>query len=511
MTTSNKTTNRKLNGIYSGLSYLGVNPTTPPNSVVYDRVPTTADYQGYLVGDVWILPNTGIIPSQTAAQIWVLTALAAKLATWTQIFPATASSLDFITDNGTVMPALGVVNVNGAASGNISTAANPTGSNNMTIAVSGTTNHTVQLGNATGSLTSLANGTTGQLLTAVTGANPVWSSTLPAGALTFTGDTGTAQPAAGNINFKAAVANNSGSSVSFSATGSTVTFNDTDANSNVIFGLGAGNSTISGTDNNAVGVGNFLLLTSGSANVAVGSTSLNSITSGSYNTAAGAGTGTNYTGTESSNILVGALVAGTLGESHVLRIGNGTGAGNGQLQKAFISGIDGVNVGSVATVVTEASNQLGTAVLTAGAGITITPGANLITIASTGGATSKSIMGAALQQPAAGIKTWSVPFSSAASQSTQAFSSFTMPCAGTVSNLYVNVYINNSTSTDTVTVNKNSVNTALVATITGSTIGIYTDLTHSVVFAAGDKLQFEFSAATTGVWVADISLQFVSS
>lgn len=42
--------------------------------------------------------------------------------------------------------------------------------------LTGTTNHTVQVGNASGSLTSIANGTTGQVLTATTGADPSWSS-----------------------------------------------------------------------------------------------------------------------------------------------------------------------------------------------------------------------------------------------------------------------------------------------------------------------------------------------
>lgn len=47
---------------------------------------------------------------------------------------------------------------------------------NPTVNVSGTTNHSVLLGNATNSISSLANGTTGQVLHAITGANdPVWS------------------------------------------------------------------------------------------------------------------------------------------------------------------------------------------------------------------------------------------------------------------------------------------------------------------------------------------------
>jgi hypothetical protein len=65
----------------------------------------------------------------------------------------------------------------------------------------------------------------------------------------------------------------------------------------------------------------------------------------------------------------------------VLRIGKATGTGNGEQNKAIIHGIDGINVGSVAKVVTMASDQLGTATITAGTGISVTPGANTITLA----------------------------------------------------------------------------------------------------------------------------------
>jgi hypothetical protein len=99
--------------------------------------------------------------------------------------------------------------------------------------------------------------------------------------------------------------------------------------------------------------------------------------SGDGNTAIGASSGSNYTGAESFNILLGNL--GTLGESGVTRIGT-----NGNQTEVFIAGIDGVNVGSVATVVTESGDKLGTAVLTGAAGITITPGANTITISASG-------------------------------------------------------------------------------------------------------------------------------
>lgn len=82
--------------------------------------------------------------------------------------------------------ALGVIQVVG--SGNINVAGNA-GTNTETITLVGTTNHAVQVGNAAGSLTSIPVGLTGQVLTGVTGADPVFAAPA-ASAITITGDAG---------------------------------------------------------------------------------------------------------------------------------------------------------------------------------------------------------------------------------------------------------------------------------------------------------------------------------
>ncbi len=130
---------------------------------------------------------------------------------------------------------------------------------------------------------------------------------------------------------------------------------------------------------NCVSIGNSSLyeLLTGDNNVALGVGSLGNITTGSNNLAAGYLSGSGLTLADSNNILIGNV--GAPGQS--ARISIGTPATHTTF---FAAGIDGVNVGSVATVVTENANQLGTAVLTAGTGISITPAANLITIAATG-------------------------------------------------------------------------------------------------------------------------------
>lgn len=144
-----------------------------------------------------------------------------------------------------------------------------------------------------------------------------------------------------------------------------------------------------GASNTVVGAGSATLLSTAAFATVVGFGSLTAALSGNRNSVFGANSGTAYTGGENNNLILGEGVTGTLGESRVTRIGNAS------QTACFISGIDGVNVGSVAKVVTETSNQLGTATITAGTGITVTPTANTITIAaSSGGFTWSDISGA---------------------------------------------------------------------------------------------------------------------
>jgi len=155
--------------------------------------------------------------------------------------------------------------------------------------------------------------------------------------------------------------------------------NLTNATANVIIGDSAMTASGPNTDENvAIGYGSMLNFTGSSGNTAVGFQSLNQLSGGSNNLALGVDAGSGYNAFESDNILL--LNNGQNGENGVTRIGT-----NGNQTTCFIAGIDGVDVGSVATVVTEAGDQLGTAVLTAGANVTITPGANTITISASGG------------------------------------------------------------------------------------------------------------------------------
>ena len=157
---------------------------------------------------------------------------------------------------------------------------------------------------------------------------------------------------------------------------------------NLALGFDSLVSVDAGSQNLGLGVNALNSLTSGSNNVAI-SAGINSLVSGSYNIAIGDNSGSTYTTNESSNILINNV--GVIGESNKLRIGT-NGSGASQVNATYIAGIDGVNVGSVAKVVTMASDQLGTSTITAGAGITVTPGVNTITIASIGSGLTWSVI-----------------------------------------------------------------------------------------------------------------------
>jgi len=195
------------------------------------------------------------------------------------------------------------------------------------------------------------------------------------------GDTGTATGV--TITFTANA--DAGGSAFFVASGSIVRLKLTDATANTFLGQNAGVSGSTVVHCTSLGFNSLTDIDNASLGyiTAIGSSSGIQVTTGSYHTLLGYASGAAYT-TEASNICIGYNVQGTAAESNTLRIGNGTGTAAGNLNAAYIYGIQGINVGSVASVVSISGNQLGTTTITAGLGITITPGANTITIASNG-------------------------------------------------------------------------------------------------------------------------------
>lgn len=134
------------------------------------------------------------------------------------------------------------------------------------------------------------------------------------------------------------------------------------ANGNTFVGYDSGVSSIA-PNNTSCGVSTFNSMTTGFSNVAFGHSAGSSFISGSHNTFIGRSAGENYISSESSNICIGSQVTGTSFESNVLRIAAGTGTGNGQVNKTFISGIRGITTGSANAipVLIDSNGQLGTA------------------------------------------------------------------------------------------------------------------------------------------------------
>jgi len=164
---------------------------------------------------------------------------------------------------------------------------------------------------------------------------------------------------------------NCGITANFVNSGATAALKISDSvgSQNTILGLAAGRTGYSGLGNTSLGYGTLNSITSASYNTAVGQGSLTLITTGQYNIGIGrqsssSAAGLSYTSSESSNIVLNN--AGVLGESNALRIGVATGTAAGNLNKAFIHGINGVTSSNeTAVTINSSTSQLGVRTLTA--------------------------------------------------------------------------------------------------------------------------------------------------
>lgn len=92
----------------------------------------------------------------------------------------------------------------------------------------------------------------------------------------------------------------------------------------------------------------------------------------------------------------------------------------------------------------------------------------------------------------------------------QAQSEFVMPTAGTIDNLYVQVFSNTSTTDGQITLNLNGVNTALTVTIPFGATGIFSNLVDSVIVAEGDTIQFESAQTTIGTLTGNPAVRLLT-
>jgi len=333
------------------------------------------------------------------------------------------------------------------------------------------------------------------------------SQVIPSGITTIDGDSGSATGSI--VTFNAAGNTKAGVTVAFVASGTAVSLNVTDANGNTIIGggnavnsgqsnVGIGQSVLGnciGNNNMAVGAASLFALTSGSDNVAIGQHSLYGgggvgITSGSRNIGIGSNVGGNYRSGESDNILFGYNNSGVLGESNVFRVGNATGTGSGNLNAAYIQGIYGMSPASPQMVTINSAGLLGSQVIPSSS-------------------TGKSMIGSppvaifAVTTSAVYYPAWGV-----AAALTAALSDQPMPFAATLSNMYLKITANASTTDTAFTLYVNGVPTALTVTVTALTTGSFSNIIDSVSVSAGDLICIQAAQTTTGnmsgLWMMQI-------
>jgi len=141
-------------------------------------------------------------------------------------------------------------------------------------------------------------------------------------------------------------------------------FSITASNDNTSLGCFAAYSNTTGAQNTAIGSNALYGPTSGDNNVAIGyqtmqnsgacfyNTVVGTVSmqngSGNYNTIVGYISGLNYTGVESSNVLLSS--SGVTGDNNILRIGDTTGTGVNGIDEAYVQGIYGNSQPTGATV-----------------------------------------------------------------------------------------------------------------------------------------------------------------
>ena len=333
------------------------------------------------------------------------------------ITPTSTSGSLAVTTNATTMAyALTVpITVANGGTGSIALTANSLLLGNGTSAITAlgaATNGQIPIG-STGAAPVLSTITAGTGVTVTNGAGSITiAASGGAGTLSLNGNVGSVSGS--TITLTTGAANANGTAI-FSGSSATMTMTFSDANSNtglgvnslssgsvtgtmnvclgdstgsaltsgsdnVFIGYQSGKSATTGSDNCCIGYQSGMTLTANTSgfnallgyqaglsysgtgltpNVFAGASSGSAITTGIYNVGIGYNAQSSYTGSESSNISINAI--GTAGESNTLRIGSGTGTGSQQLNKTFISGINGIVVTGTAVLISS-SNQLGIAV-----------------------------------------------------------------------------------------------------------------------------------------------------
>ena len=219
-----------------------------------------------------------------------------------------------------------------------------------------TANSTPKFAGAAATLTldfNLSNLALGSSMTAVTSAaNNVAMGGGNLGTLT----TGASNTSIGALSMQSVIGGNNNTCVGYQ-TGKAIT----SAISNCLFGANAGSAITTGAANCAFGRDALASFTAGAgnagSNIGIGLNALATLVTGLRNIAIGSTAGSNYTTSESDNILI--HNTGVVGESNTIRIGTNVGA-QGAQTSAYIQGIYAVTVASSLPVTIDTNGQLGT-------------------------------------------------------------------------------------------------------------------------------------------------------
>ena len=170
---------KKRTGINT-LAYMGVEATSPPNSIVADVDPTSEDVAGFDLGSFWI--------TRKSRNVWVMVSKAAGEATWGKLYPDAGGAISFPCDLGTATQVGGVLDVKGdgtsvSTSGagsqvTIGLSTNVTIAGTLTLSVLGAG---IVYSAATGLLSAKNSVNNGEVLISSSTGEPAWS-TLAAGA-----------------------------------------------------------------------------------------------------------------------------------------------------------------------------------------------------------------------------------------------------------------------------------------------------------------------------------------
>lgn len=271
-------------------------------------------------------------------------------------------ALSYPTDSGTAVPAANVLNIFGGTAGRD---INTTGSGN-TVRVH--LNNAITVGDLSNIVGSAAvTATTGDV-TVSSGRIRLSSGTNAAGTIgtmTYGGERFISNFGTLNMFVGPESGNFTNTGIQNTGVGRSCLAALTSGINNNAFGLTSGLNITSGSNNVLLGQAGTCV-TTGSSNTMVGEEAGcnvaggTGVTTGSFNILIGDSAADNYTSSESNNIIIGSLA--TVGESNKLRIGQATGAGTRQLNKAFICGIRGIttDVNDAVAVLVDSANQLGT-------------------------------------------------------------------------------------------------------------------------------------------------------